>query len=327
MDKNIFDLQFFADGGASGGAGGGEGGGAAAAAGDTGVIASDAGVQRQKRRRENPLANVRYGRQPAEPAPGRVADGQQSNAANTGEQGAPKEESFEELIKGKHKDAYNAKVNEIIRDRLKSSKESEEKLGKLNPLLEVLGKKYNVDPADIDQMTKVIGDDDSLYEKEAMERGMDVPTYRTVRQLEQENERYRRQEQQTVQEQRMRQHFDGLARQAEELKQMYPSFDLMTEMKNPVFARLTAPNGGIDVRTAYEVVHRDELRGAEMQFAVQKSAERMSKAIQSGSRRPVENGLNSAQPAGPIKSDPRSLKKADFEEIHRQVRAGKKVIF
>lgn len=325
MDRWILDLQFFADGG---GAAGGDGGSAAAAAGDAGVTAPDAGEQRQKKRRENPLANVRYGRQPAEaPATDRVADGQQNEAANIGDQGEPKEESFDDLIKGKYKDAFGEKVQGIIRERLKGNQENEDKLNKLTPLLEMLGKKYNVDPTDYDRMAAVIGDDDSLYEAEAMERGMDVQTFKTVRQLEQANEQYKKQEERSIQEQRMRQHFDGLAQQAQQVRQLYPSFDLMTEMKNPTFFRLTAPNSGIDVRTAYEVVHRDELRGAEMQFAVQKSAERMSKAIQSGSKRPVENGLNSTQSAAPIKSDPRSLNKADREEIKRRVRAGEKIVF
>lgn len=324
MDKYILDLQLFADGG---GAAGGDGGAAAGAGDTTGVTAPVAGERNGRKRRENPLANVRYGVQPAEaPATDRVADGQITDAASE-DQGQPREETFEELIKGKHRDAYNAKVNEIVRDRLKSSKESEEKLSKLSPLLEMLGKKYNVDPTDIDQMAKVIGDDDSLYEQEAMERGMDVSTYKTVKQLEQDNERYKQREQQSIQQQRMQQHFDNLARQAEQVKQLYPGFDLRTEMNNPTFARLIMPNSGIDVLTAYRTVHHDELKAAEMQFAVQKSAERMSKAVQANSLRPVENGLNSVQAGAPIKTDPRSLNKDDRAEIRRRVRNGEKIVF
>lgn len=322
MDKYIdINLQLFAEGAA--GAGGD--GGAATGAGDAaGVRAPDAGEQRQKRRRENPLANVRYGIQPQESPQNRVAA--EAEAANT-DQGEPEEESFDDLIKGKHKAAFDAKVQGIIRERFKANQETQAKMDQMTPLLELLGKKYNVDPTDIERMAQVIGDDNSLYEDEAMERGMSVESLKAIKHLETENAALKQREQVSIQEQMMRSHFDSLAQQADQLKQLYPGFDLSRELQNPTFVRLTAPNSGIDVRTAYEVVHRDELRGAEMQYAVQKSAERMSKAIQSGSVRPTENGLNSAQGNAQIKTNPRSLDRADRAEIKRRAQNGEKIAF
>ena len=58
----------------------------------------------------------------------------------------------------------------------------------------------------------------------------------------------------------------------------------MTEMQNPEFARLTAPGVNVDALTAYRVVHQNEIAGAEMQFAAQKSAERIANAVR-------ENGV------------------------------------
>ena len=145
--------------------------------------------------------------------------------------------------------------------------------------------------------------------------------------MERENETLKQREQQTIAEARMRQHFDTLARQADEARQLYPGLDLMAEMNNPTFARLTAPGVGVDVRTAYEVVHRDELRGAEMQYAAQRSAERMSNAIRSGSMRPTENGAGGQQSTANIKTDPRTLTRADREEIRRRAANGEKIRF
>lgn len=322
MDKTKFNLQLFGEGAAGAG---GDGGAAAGAGDNTGVQAPDAGEHRQKKRKENPLANMRYGIQSQADAQSRVAA--EAGAADTEDREKPKEESFDDLIKGKHKEAFGAKVQEIIRERFRGNQENQEKLDRMQPLLEALGRKYNVDPSDMEKLAQVIDDDDSLYEQEALERGMSTDSLRTLKHLERENAAYKQREQQSLQDMRMRQHFDGLARQADEMKQLYPGFDLMTEMQNPTFARLTAPNSGIDVRTAYEAVHRDELRGAEMQYAVQKSAERMSKAIQSGSVRPNENGLNSAQGNVQIKSDPKFLNKADRVEIRRRARNGEKIAF
>lgn len=323
MEKLNLDLQLFADGGA--GAAGGDGGAAAGAGTTTGVQAPDAGEQRQKKR-VNPLANTRYGIQPRqEQAQGEVAATTEA-AANTADQDNGKK-SFEDLIKGEYKADFDARVQEIIRNRFKQNGEMEEKLNSMNPLLEMLGKKHNVDPTDIEQLTRIIGDDDSLYEEEAIQRGMSVETLKTVKQMERENELLKQREQQSIAEQRMHEHFDGLARQAEALKQLYPSFNLMAEMQNPQFARLTAPGVNVDVRTAYEVVHNAEIQSAGMQVAAQKSAERVANAVRANGTRPMENGMNGQQTPSLVKTDPRTLTKADLAEISKRVARGEKIAF
>lgn len=326
MEYIALDLQLFADGGA--GAAGGDGGAAAGAGDAAGVTAPDAGVNRAKKRRENPLASVKYGKQPEPSAPSPDATGAAEAANTTGDAGdAGNKPSFQELIEGEYKAEFGEYVQNIIRQRFKANAENEEKLGKMTPIMEMLGQKYDIDPNDIDGIAKVVGDDDSLYEAEAMERGMSIDSLKAIKQMERENAQLKQREQQSIADQRLRAHFNALAQQADEAKKLYPNLDLGVEMQNPTFARLTSPNVGVDVRTAYEVVHRDEMRGAEMQFAAQKSAERMANAIRSGSMRPVENGLQGQQSAGVVKADPKSLTKADREEIKRRVRLGEKIVF
>lgn len=316
------NLQLFADGGA--GAAGGNGGAAAVAGDATGVTAPDAGVNRAKRRKENPLANVKYGIQP-ETAPSQDATGMEQ-AANTREEGQTRR-SFKELIEGEYKDEYGEHVQNVIRQRFKTNAENEEKLAKMAPIMEMLGKKHGIDPSDIDGIAKIIGDDDALYEEEAIQRGMSVESLKLVKQMERENEQLKAKEQQSIQEQQLRSHFNKLAQQAEQAKQLYPGLDLREEMQNPTFARLTSPGVGIDVRTAYEVVHRKELAGAEMKYAAERTAEQMANAIRSGSMRPAENGLSGSQSSGVVKTDPRSLTKADRDEIKRRTKLGDKIHF
>lgn len=317
MEKTYLDLQLFAEGGA--GAAGGDGGAAAGAGDATGVTVPAA--EGRKQRRTNPLANVKYGVQ-QDQAQGGVAAAS-AEAANT----IDGNESFEALIKGKYKSEFDARVQDIIRSRFKQNGEMEERLNSLNPLLEGLGRLHNIDPSDIQQLTDVVLNNDALYEEEAMERGMSIEALKAVKQMERENETLKQREQQSIAETRMREHFDKLAKQADEAKQLYPGLDLMAEMQDPTFARLTAPGVGVDVRTAYEVVHREQLRGAEMQFAAQKSAERMANAVRANGMRPVENGMNSQQTASPVKTDPRTLTKADRAEIKRRVANGEKIVF
>jgi len=83
-------------------------------------------------------------------------------------------------------------------------------------------------------------------------------------------------------------HFAGLERQAEEMKQSVPGFDLGKELENPLFVRLTSPYMGVAVEDAFYTVHRRELQEA----AAKNTAEKLSNAIQAGGRRPEENGLS-----------------------------------
>ena len=300
---------------------GGDGGAAAGAeAGPTGAEAPDAAEQPQRKRgKKNLLANVRYGVQQ-----------EQQPVEETGSTDGEKQEakrSFDDLIKGEYKADFDAHVQNIIQQRFKKNQETENRLTSLNPIMELLGKKYNVDPQDIEQLTKVMSDDDSLYEDEAIERGMSIESLKAIKRMERENEQLRQQNQMSMQQQMIREHLNSLGQQAEELKKIYPTFNLQAELQNPMFARLTSPNSGIDVRTAFEVVHRDELRGAEMEYAAQRSAERVAASVRANRSRPAEGAMNGSQANSVVKSDPRTLTKEDRAEIRRRVRNGEKIVF
>lgn len=313
MDKFRLILQLFADGGD---------GGAAAAGGDPGEMggAEPPMPTNRRQKKANPLADVRYGVQADEqPATADVG------AADSGTQDT--EPTFDDLIKGKYKADYDARIQATIKDRFKQNAEDRAKLESMQPMLDALGKKYGLDPSDLEGLTKVITDDDALYEEEAIERGMSIDSLKAIKRMERENEQLRARQEQTEQERQMRIHFDGLARQADALKQIYPGFDLMQEMQNPEFARLTAPGVNVNLRTVYEVIHHGEMQGAEMAFAAQKSAERLSNAVRSGSKRPAENAMKGQQGGNVVKRDPANLTKADRAEIRRRVARGEKIVF
>lgn len=324
MENTRIDLQLFADGGAGAGSGAGTGGaangdGGTAAAAGTEINQAEQRSPARSKRRENPLANVTYGRQ--EPAKQTEAAAQDQ----TQQQGT---ESFEDLIKGRYKGDFEARVQGIIQDRLRGSRERE---SKVNPILERVAQRYGVDTSDmanldLDALSEAIDNDTSQYEEEAMAKGIDVDTLAKIKKLERIEAVQQREAEQNRQQAEIERHLQGLIKQGEELKNMYPGFDLQAELQNPAFVRLTAPGVGVDVRTAYEVVHRDEMRGAEMQFAAQKSAQRIAASVQANGRRPAENGAQGGA-AATNKSDPRSLSKEDRAEIRRRVRNGEKIVF
>ena len=307
-----FDLTLF-DGGAGAGAGGGEGGAGA----DTGVDAGDAvPTNPNRRRKENPLAHVRYGKQ--EGAPTEVAQAQETQTDPEAEWKAMKE---------KHKELFGRDTSAIVQERLKNSKQAEATLAKLAPVFEGLGKKYGKDAADIDGILAAYTDDDSLYEEEAAEAGMTVSAYKQLKQLQDDKKARDAQEAQSLQEQQMQRHIQGMIQDFEtNVKSVFPHADLRAELQNPQFARLTSPEVGLSAKDAYWLMHREEIQSQAMQVAVQKSQQKMSMAVQSGRNRPVENGARAVSPALEIRDDPSKWSRADRDEVKRRVRNGEKIV-
>ena len=301
----MLSLQLFAEGAGAGDGGTAQGQG----------VTEAAALSQTKGEKANPLANVKYGIQEEQAAP--AAEVQQTAAPD------PNAE-FEELIKGKYKSQYDAKMQDTIQKRLKSSKETVDKFNALSPTLELLAKKYGVDVADIAGLNKAIEEDDSYFEEEALQKGMTVQQLKEVRKMERENADLRAQMQEAQRQENGKKLYAAWMQQADEAKKVYPSFDLKAEMNNPKFLELLRSN--IDVRTAYEVTHKDEIISGAMQFTAQAVESKLAKKIASNGARPAENGMRS-QSAAVVKSDVSQLSKADRAEIIRRVQRGEKIRF
>lgn len=304
------NLQLFGGegAGASGASGTGEGGGEGATSGDNATAAAEQrlrelGVPEAKIRKSASKVASKMPTQTAQTAD--VAQKEETNveSAATQEkpttedtQNAPKRMTWDEIMKDPE---YNKEMQAVVRSRLKAEKSAEEALGKMAPAIEVMARKYGLDAAnmDYDALAKAINDDDAYYEDKALEMGVSVETAKRVDQMERDTERQKAMEQRTLQEQAIQRHFVKLEQQAEAMKKVFPNFDLRTELKNPAFARMTSPNVGISVEDAYYAVHRNEIQAASMQITAQKTAEKISNAIASGSRRPDESGASSQAPS------------------------------
>ena len=298
----MFSLQIFAEGAGDGGTAQGQG-----------VTAGDASQQKGVK---NPLAEVKYGIQ-TEEAP--VAEVQQPTAAQP-----DPEAEFEALIKGQYKAQYDARMQDTIQKRLKGTKETVDKYNALQPVLETLAKKHGVDASDIEALQKAIEADDYYFEDEALERGMTVQQLKEVRSMERENAELRRQMQEQQTQENANKLYADWMNQAEETKKVYPSFDLRAEMENPKFVDLLRSN--IDVRTAYEVLHKDDIIRGAMQFTAKTVESKIAKKVAANGARPAENGMSSGSTAV-VKSDVSTLSKADRQEIIRRVQRGEKIRF
>ena len=311
------NLQLFGEGAGAGGDGG------TGAEGNQGV-SGVAALPQTKSRNSNPLADTKYGIQDDA---AQVADVQTkvTDADGVTTETVDRKAEFKKLIEGEYKEEYGASVQDIVQKRLKNTKEKSDKYDSLFPTLEMLSKKYGVDASDIDALNKAIQEDDSYYEEEAMEKGLTVQQLKEIRRMERENADLKRQmEEQSVKENASKLYASWM-NQAEQLKSVYPSFDLDTEMRNPKFVDLLRVPS-IDVRTAYEVLHKDEIIPAAMQFTAQTVERKLANKIMANGARPSENG-NHSQSAAVVKSDVSQLSKADRQEIARRVARGEKIRF
>ena len=300
------DLQLFAEGAGDGGTGTG---------GTTGVT-GEAAVPQTKGAKSNPLADVKYGIQDD--------DAQNASVQQTTVETPDRNAEFEKLIKGEYKDLYDARVQETIQKRLKGTRETVEKYEALSPTLEMLAKKYNVDVNDIKALNAAIEEDDAYYEEEALEKGITVQQLKEIRKMEKENAELKRQMQEQSAKENASKLYASWMQQAEQAKAVYPTFDLRAEMQNPRFVDLLRSN--VDVRTAYEVLHKDEIIPAAMQFTAKTVEQKLTNKIIANGARPAENGINS-QSATVVKSDVSQLSKADRQEIIRRVQRGEKIRF
>lgn len=300
------NLQLFAEGTGGDGGTGSEGA--------KGVTATAA--MSQSKGAKNPLADVKYGIQPTEEA----TPAAEVNPTPTEDRNA----KFEALIKGEYKDLYDARMQDTIQKRLKGTKETVDKYEALTPTLEILAKKYGVDASDIKALNKAIEEDDSYFEEEALEKGITVQQLKEIRKMERENADLKRQMEEQNRKENANKVYAQWMEQAEQAKSVYPSFDLKAEMQNPQFVNLLRSN--VDVKTAFEVLHKDEIIPAAMQYTAKTVEQKLTNKIIANGARPAENG-NSSQSATVVKSDVSQLSKADREEIIRRVQRGEKIRF
>lgn len=200
---------------------------------------------------------------------------------------------FETLIKGEYKEDFQKKVEEILRRRFKNQEKRREE-----------PEKNEEKPAENEEKPEEIKENPEPAAPEPEERPEGEEAAAEGR--DSRDPRYER-----------------LLRSARAARRTYPQLDLRKELASPRFADMVLR--GVDVRTAYEAVHHEEMLRSAMGYGVQKAAEKLSRAQITG--RPAENGAES-QSASVERLDPRHMTAEERAEIRRRVlERGEKVWF
>ena len=108
-------------------------------------------------------------------------------------------------------------------------------------------------------------------------------------------------------------------KQADETSGIYPGFNFHRELQNPRFCAIL--KNGIDVRTAYEVIHHDEIIPAALRCAVLDAEKKLTNKIMSNEARPTENG-SGAGAGATLGTGVSKMSKANRDDIVRRVMRG-----
>lgn len=211
------------------------------------------------------------------------------------------DEEFQSLIDGKFKEQFRRRTQSIIDKRFKETKQLEEFKSSVSPLMEKLNKKYNNENGDIKGLTeKIFSEEIEIDGKNTSEN--------TVK----ENSNLKDQVASWVKE-------------TDEIKGIYPDFDLKNELKNSsLFGKLLY--SGVPLKTAFEVIHKDEIIGGAMSYTAQKVREQVVKGIEAKGRRPLENGIASESGIVTV-TDVNALTSKDILKILKQVENGANIKF
>lgn len=190
----------------------------------------------------------------------------------------PQRLSWEEILQdAEYRKCYDAAVQSIVQRRLRGRADAEETLRGLAPVLEALRERYGEESDAGVLAGKIRGD--------GLWQGTQISA-----------------------------HLEALLQEAELLRQTLPEFDLLRELEDPGFLRLTAPHSGVSLSDAYYARHRAEIG----ERAARQSLEAFSRSLQSGAARPREN--HGGQRAARLETDARSMSREEREALKKRIR-------
>ena len=222
---------------------------------------------------------------------GATGEGETAGAAEAEAEAAAKHaEEWNNLIKGDFRDDYKRAIEESVHKRFAKQAELEDQVNRSQKLVSFLSQKYGSE--DEGEILEALMNDDALFEQEAAERGLTTEQYKEFKRLEFDkalaDQELEEQERQRAAEAT----YAEWMRQSDNVKQMYPEFDLEVELENDKFSRLLANN--VDMLTAYQVCHMDEVVTGAMQLTAHNVAEKLTDSIRTKGLRPLENGIGSS---------------------------------
>lgn len=236
-----------------------------------------------------------------------------------------------QAFREKYKDRIGEEIQGAIQKRFKNQQSYEDSYNGLVDSLAPLFLKYGLDGSDIDGLKDALARDDSLLEDMAYEEGLTTDAMRERLKDRQENarlqkelEKYRNEQIEAQASRDAYNQYNAWLKEAEDLKALYPNFDLARELESDEF-RNDLINSGKSMQKVYEAMHLQEIIEGAIQTTAIKSKEAVLNNIRARGMRPAENGTRSGSVS--VKKDVNDLTDKDIEKIYQRVKMGDKISF
>lgn len=308
-----------------------DGGTAAAASGDGAGAQGETKGSSGNTRRGKSGETILYGKQPSVAKEDStdsgtpVAGEKETEVQTTSNTLEDRKKAYFEFVNSEeYKDIHTKEQQRVINDRFKTVKGLESSLEAQKPILDMLMSRYKIADGDMGKLQAALEKDHSYWEQAAEEAGLTVEQYQDMQRLQRENAELKAMKQQKQASEAAQQQVSKWMQESEGLKSVYKSFDLRTELNNPQF--LSMLKSGVPVKSAYEVVHMEDIKAGIAQMTAKATEKQVTDNIRAKGQRPPENGT-SAQSAFTVKDDVSKLSRKDRAEIARRVARGETIAF
>lgn len=250
-------------------------------------------------------------------------------------------EDFKSLIKGKYRSEFDNEVQTMFKDRFakqnQQMSEMQAQIANANKILDIVALKYpNIDVNDRDALFKAVSNDNDVFGQRALDSGVTVEEAK--RQWAEELEKKQTQDELDMlrREKAIRELDAKLQSLAIQTKQIYPDFDLQTEMNNPDFQaaldfiaqrnsqknKETGKNDEIfNLTKAYEMTHHDEITANTINKVGNAAMNAFAQNIAVNGNRFRENA-NVSTSAKPKAKSVRDMSDKEFDALLRNVKNG-----
>lgn len=220
---------------------------------------------------------------------------------------------------GEFNDLYQAETRRAVQGRLAEARKT---MDAQRPVLEMLAARYGT--GDMAELQEALNKDAAWWRAFADERGCSEEQARQQLTMQVELDAMKRRTAQAEGERRAAAQMEAWGRQAQEVQELYPEFDLQEAMGSEDFKSML--RAGVPMKTAYEVVHMDDIKVAVAQAAARDAETRLTANIQAKGARPAEGGA-SGQVGASAKVDPSKLSGKEIMDLAARAAKGENISF
>lgn len=262
------------------------------------------------------------------PADAGDAKNTQANAVPSLRQNTPQPDKgklFADMVNGEYKAEAERWFQDRFDRRHRDYKLMQQRQEAMEPAVAMLQQVFGWDGKDPKALVELMQKDKDLWETRAAENGMDVDRYREWVRMQAENkaltealQRRHAEERAAETRERYEQQFDAVVR-------MYPGAaeQLRDDFHNEQFLRMI--DAGVDMLSAFQVVHQEQILSGAMQYAAQQAEHRVTDTVAANQRRPVENGTGGQVPAH-SRPDVNKMTRQERLELEARARRGERIV-